>query len=294
MIAGSRKIGISAAVLKNVALVTMLIDHLTAYLWKAHLLSEGVTDLYSDPLYSWGRIIGRIAFVLYAFMIAEGACHTRNKLKYFLRLMALAVISEIPLDLASSDALIDMSDQNIFFMLALGLVTIYAYQWITDRCMLEAGDSIKPSEGNTKKGGIMHSRMGCLCIILRLLLIAAACWLAEILHIEYGSFGVLLIMIFYIHRDHIYQLMISAVVVSTVGYALHIGLKYPSYYLDFSDPQCFSRLIRSDRIQLHGILALPFIFFYNGEKGRQLPKYFYYFFYPAHLLVIWLIKMLAF
>jgi hypothetical protein len=40
------------------------------------------------------------------------------------------------------------------------------------------------------------------------------------------------------------------------------------------------------QMEAAGIVALPLIFVYNGNKGRQLPKAFYYLFYPIHLLMI--------
>lgn len=41
-----------------------------------------------------------------------------------------------------------------------------------------------------------------------------------------------------------------------------------------------------------GCLAFLLIWFYNGERGKQLPKYFFYAFYPAHLMLLWLVRML--
>ena len=40
------------------------------------------------------RIIGRIAMPIYAFMVAEGCCHTRSKLRYFLIMLGLGLLCQ--------------------------------------------------------------------------------------------------------------------------------------------------------------------------------------------------------
>ena len=72
----------SSAALHLVAAITMLIDHIGCYIFPGQL---------------WWRIIGRIAFPIYALMIAEGFRHTRSRKKYFIRLGILALISQIPI-----------------------------------------------------------------------------------------------------------------------------------------------------------------------------------------------------
>ena len=71
--------------LKIIACVIMLIDHIGAVLL---------------PQYIWLRYIGRIAFPIYCFLLAEGVHYTKNPQKYGLRLAAGALLSEIPFDLA--------------------------------------------------------------------------------------------------------------------------------------------------------------------------------------------------
>ena len=76
----------------------MVIDHAAVGLIEQSELASGVAwSLCGTAM----RLMGRVAFPLFAFMIAEGAAHTRDRRRYALRLLLLAVISEIPFDLVA-------------------------------------------------------------------------------------------------------------------------------------------------------------------------------------------------
>lgn len=95
--------------LKVIALISMIIDHYGG------IFHDGV-DIY--------RIIGRLAFPIYAFLLVEGYVHTKDIKKYGKRLFIFALISEIPFDLALFNK-ISFAHQNIFFTLLIGLVMMY-------------------------------------------------------------------------------------------------------------------------------------------------------------------------
>ena len=103
----------SSLVLKITALITMIIDHYGA-------IFQGNIIIY--------RIIGRLAFPIYCFLLVEGYTHTSNIKKYASRLIAFAIISEIPFDLAFFGK-IGFEHQNIFFTLFIGCL-LY-----TSRCV---------------------------------------------------------------------------------------------------------------------------------------------------------------
>ena len=67
--------------LKIIAMVTMLIDHIGAILFP-HIMIF--------------RIIGRIAFPLFSYLLVTGFIHTRNINNYLVRLGIFAIISQIP------------------------------------------------------------------------------------------------------------------------------------------------------------------------------------------------------
>ncbi len=100
---------INGFILKMIAIITMLIDHIGAVLFPYQMVF---------------RYIGRIAFPIFVFLIVEGFFHTRNIHKYELRLLLFAAISEIPFDLAFNGAVLEFSSQNVFFTLFLGLLML--------------------------------------------------------------------------------------------------------------------------------------------------------------------------
>lgn len=263
--AGKR--GLSEAVLKNIAVITMTIDHVTAFLLKEYLNSQGIMNLYTSDLYTVGRVIGRIAFVLYAFMLAEGAYRTKSRWKYALRLLILAVVSIIPHSYVNARKLFNPADMNIFFLLFLGLVTIYAFDWLRD---------------NVKNKGAS--------VLLRILTAAASCIVAMVFHFEYGMMGILLILVFYLFRYDFRKMFLFGFLVMSVGYMANVVFTHGGIaWINNHSHNLLMSLLNTDKIQIFGMLAFPLIGFYNGEKGRQLPKAFYYLFYPVHLGIIALI-----
>lgn len=91
--------------LKMIAIAAMLIDHI------GHLFFPELIVL---------RIIGRIAFPIFSFFIAQGYTHTKNKNKYMLRILIFAIISQVPYFLAFED----MLKLNVLFTLLIALLII--------------------------------------------------------------------------------------------------------------------------------------------------------------------------
>lgn len=116
----------SGTVLKILACLAMLSDHIAAVIPNA---IPGIRDVLfaigpkEITLYYIMRSIGRTAFPIFAFLIAEGYAHTKDRRKYAVNLFLFALISEIPFNLAFSGELL-YARQNVMFTLLLGYLGI--------------------------------------------------------------------------------------------------------------------------------------------------------------------------
>lgn len=110
----------SAFTLKLLALLSMVTDHTAAVL------------LSTSPLYDPMRAFGRMAFLVYAFFLAEGFRHTRSASKYALRLAGMGLLSTIPYCFTINqdfDFWIRVRGLNIYFTLACGVMLMMLLQW---------------------------------------------------------------------------------------------------------------------------------------------------------------------
>ena len=212
------RIGINAFTLKMIAIVAMLIDHVGAILF---------------PWVEVLRIVGRIAFPIFAFTLVEGFFHTRDVKKYMLRLGILALVSEIPFDLAFFGVPFAFIHQNVFFTLFLGILMLYLVV-------------------STPKD------------FRRVLSVLAVILIADYLHTDYGSWGILMILCYYVFREKKWLQYggIAAINIFAMGYS-----------------------------QVYAPLALVPIALYNGKEGLK-SKTFFYGFYPVHLIILYLISLI--
>jgi len=84
--------------LKLIALITMIIDHVGAIFF---------------PQYIWLRYIGRLSMPIYAFLLVQGYKHTRSFTRYAIRLAVFALLSEVPYDLLFRRTWLEFGNQNI-------------------------------------------------------------------------------------------------------------------------------------------------------------------------------------
>ena len=143
------KKGISGSTLKMIAIVTMVIDHIGAAVLARLLMVNGLGELdqtNADAIMQWlsangalywtytvMRMIGRVAFPIFCFLLVEGFLHTHDVKKYAMRLGLFALLSEIPFDLAFSSKILEFNYQNVFFTLFIGLLTMIAYRAVEEK-----------------------------------------------------------------------------------------------------------------------------------------------------------------
>ena len=89
-------------VVKIIAIVSMTLDHAaTAFLTQPFLIDRlGMGMVASARILGIMHILGRIAFPLYAFGMAQGCTYTKSRKKFLQRLLIFALLSEVPFQLA--------------------------------------------------------------------------------------------------------------------------------------------------------------------------------------------------
>lgn len=180
--------GISGYWLKMIAVITMLIDHSAATILERILgqmpfwAPVTVDNCYRLDLLLRG--IGRMAFPIYCFLLVEGFQYTHSRRKYAARLFVFALISEVPFDMALNQSVLELSYNNVFFTLFLGLLVIMAADWV-----MEHFSSDK-----------MISEIG--RMILLVVIGMVGCVLASyVFSCDYGASGVIAIYIMYLLRS---------------------------------------------------------------------------------------------
>ena len=251
---------LSRNALKYFAVACMVCDHIA------------VAFVDEEPLKTVLTFLGGLTMPIFAFFLAEGYVHTRDIKKYAARIFIFAVLSVLPfcyistggwlpvevvsgkvnpsamsIPLANGDALM-IYRANFLFNLLLSLINIAAW------------DKLK------------------IPVLLKVLITAAVCWIST--GCDWGYWCVLMSFIFWKFRDK--QILKWAL------YSL-VSLSCVSYFKAFQNPLLFDISYSFRPVHLDLLLIIPLLALcYNGQKGAggRFGKWFFYVFYPAHLLVI--------
>lgn len=288
--------GISGSTVKLVGIITMLIDHFAAAILGRILISSSWSEqLYT--FYTFLRLVGRLGFPIFCFLLVEGFGKTRSKTKYAVRLGLFALISEVPFDLALCAKVLEYEYQNVYFTLFLGMLALCAYDFFSKHrlpmvlqwalCIVGVVLSGIWLKVNFLKNVGFESTVVervsflALCFWVLILLglygwrtswermrtagmnLAALSFfmlLADFLRTDYSGMGVLTITVIYILRSSKVRAMAGGCLVLTL--------------MSLTEITAFFSLIPVGN--------------YNGRRGLKL-KYFFYAFYPVHLLLLWLL-----
>lgn len=258
--------GVSSYQLKILAIVTMLLDHLTA---------SGLVLSGSQLEYMIGRGIGRIAFPLFCFMLVEGYYYTKNRMTYLAKLLALAFLSEVPFDLLFMRTSFNMAYQNVFFTLSIGLFAIILLGEVEKRFQTT----------HRKLSGSKERGYQFLNIILQLTILVLMTSFAEVLRTDYSSNGVLLIIMIYFF-EKFYKVFSDSVKKYGEQSVKNMLAAFATFLWFF-----FYDMKGGGINESFGIPVIFLIYFYNGKRGSyQLPAWFFYVFYPLHLSIIVLLR----
>ena len=226
--------------LKITASIFMLLDHIALFLINPIL-----------PIYWLFRILGRISFPIFAFLIVEGLKYTKNFTNYLKRLLLLGFVLEILLLILFFTFGYNytyfkflgnhITSINILPTLLNGLIAIYFL----------------------KKNNLIGKFIYLLNFIFSFFL-------------PYGFFGFLLITSFYLIKNKI--------LLSLIVFMLNIiYFIYP--YILFDEVNLFRF------IQIFSMASLPILFAYKPKKENRF-KHLFYYFYPAHIIVLYILMIL--
>lgn len=272
--------------LKWIAIFLMTLDHIGHYL----------SPFLSHESYALLRLLGRLAFPIFAWQLAIGFRYTRNLCLYALRLLALGFVSEVlfrhfrsPLDLHSKP--------NILFTLVLGLVFITAYEMAVnswrDRLIrmqpIEEGGSREKApwqfrfNSGFRVAPLLGMTLGSIFMVLSLLV-------AWDFKTDYGIYGVLSCFLFHLVEQEAPQNRRNAAIMNLGMFnLLWICSSYflREYHLlspgilDCSSIQGFAACA------VYLIYGLP-----EKRRDRKPPlwqKYFFYVYYPLHIVLLLLL-----
>lgn len=235
--------------IKLLALITMLFDHIGIILF---------------PQVVFFRVIGRLSFPLFAFMISEGAKYTRNRLRYFLVILGSGLVCQIPYMIClKSDSL------NIFITFSFSIIIIYALDFFK-KCLFNKNCKV-----------IITVLAG----VLFLGSIAFAYLAPRVTgYVSYGFYGILCAP------------FASGLTTNRI--------KEPPQWLKKLDniplrvlcmliPLAYYNIrVMGGGYNLVALLSLVFLLFYNEKRGELKIKYLFYAFYPVHLIILYLISLL--
>lgn len=256
--------GINSFQLKCLGLLFMTVDHIGLYICRSVNIS---------PL----RVIGRIAAPLFLYVTINSISHTRNKLKYALRLYIAHIIICLMTLLLTTIGNNQFGNYNQFSILPTFIYTV-VLTYIVEK--------ITKSQKKLTTNNILLILSAFAIIIIPTAIMFLfsryetlyQIFFPSILIVPYSPLFILMGICWYFNKDKAKQgfILILFSCLSIVGALLFARLS-AWIYMDFFNNTQFGM-----------ILFLPFIYLYNGKRGKSM-KYFFYVYYPVHIYILMLI-----
>ena len=235
---------IDALTLKLMAMTLMLLDHMWATVWDV----------------PWFTMVGRLAFPIFAFQIAEGFYQTSNRKNYIKRMLLFALISEIPFNLMLADSLVYPFHQNVMFTFLIALLLM---------------NRMERARENKWK-----------FVAVSVVCAGVAFILGLVTFVDYYHYGIFIVLLFYWTRNLKFGWLLQLLGMLYISDAM-AGLVYPI--------TLFGQTVEIGQ-QMFAVLALIPIWMYNGKQGyhSKAVQYLCYGFYPAHMLLLYLLSLLLY
>ena len=231
---------LSGSALKIIACIFMAIDHIGLEIF---------------PEYVIFRIIGRLAFPLFAFFIAEGCRYTKNRLKRFLTIFGVGAILFVFYLIYMGEAY-----GNIFLTFSVSILLIYFLQFVKKQLF----------ESEKTYAAV-------LAVISFLIALVVAYVVFDKIHFEYGYTGMLVPVIISLFDFSRLKAPASIRWLDTFPITLLL------FALSLIPLSIYGRLAD---IQFYCLFSIPIVALYNGKPGKHKMKYLFYIFYPLHLVII--------
>ena len=253
----------NGATLKLIACALMLIDHI------GFIFLDAGSDIY----YTF-RGVGRLAFPIFAFFIAEGCKYTKNKFRHFAFMFSAGVICEVFIVIFTRQFI-----GNIFLTFSISTALIYLLEKVK-RSIFERQffDAILGTIA-------LVSAIIALNFAFEFSLVTPILLRPQKFTLDYGFYGVLApvaVSLFDFKRiesapDALKKL--DSLPIKLLALSLAI---FPLTLLNNNN---------FDNIQLLQYVSIPLLLLYNGKKGFNI-KYFFYVFYPLHMVVLYGLNMI--
>jgi len=275
--------------MKWIALLLMVVDHV-GYYFGEHLPGE---------VYLLLRLLGRLSFPLFAYSVAHGYIRTKNRPRYFARMFLFAAMTELAFYLTHL-----LTGQpffiNVMFTFSLAIACLIFIEWIeysrTDR---------RPSTTSPVREEdipeFVRSLSPLRIKIVASLGIAASILLAFVFAPDYDVYGIATVLIYYyfLRKGSIPIFVMEGKpefasritrILPLLGVLLAQNVLYFTVRtaLRGSDPGFALLQIFSSFAPFLLLLELP------GKKPKRWSKYFFYLFYPAHIVIFMLMAAYLF